>query len=474
MADCPVLLPSEKYILDSIQGHYALPRFRLSLDDALHPGRIFQAIITLPDNLCTVLDLTVYLASRFRILSHPHGKGPEALQLFVDGFAVPSSERIRDVLREGDTISVREFSWESSAILECRLPCKRKVPPCDDQPCKRRLPANVDLVPGVALYGTTRPPSNLSADRIPIIDPWGSDVGRLVDALSICGAAFLKAPRNKLPSPDFDSWRELCLEATQRGTDYRQRPAVRGKLLKFQQGEDLSRTLEGADKEYKPDVRFNFGILPGSVLCGKNDKDWGDLDWIRRNFKRLMSVLKDLAQRELGILLSSGQPTEQEPKGTLGSKIVHYTENWGSSRFRHSVYPSGGSCTEHTDYGLVTLQQSTSAGLQARIDGSWHALHPPEGYALIFAGDMLERLTNGTVKALKHRVCLEHAEEPAGCCPSAVRQAHIVFLQPDKNTVVQPLHQYLRGDGTDLPAVRYMDWHSQKTSLAFHNYAFSS
>merc|ERR1712113_968292 len=107
-------------------------------------------------------------------------------------------------------------------------------------------------------------------------------------------------------------------------------------------------------------------------------------------------------------------------------------------------YPRGGSCTEHTDYGVVTLQQSTSSGLEGYIEGEWKPLEPPAGCALLFAGDMLEILTNGRVSALKHRVRLDQEVQNGRRNDVAARQSHILFLQPDKKTVVRPLSRYLR------------------------------
>ena len=157
-----------------------------------------------------------------------------------------------------------------------------------------------------------------------------------------------------------------------------------------------------------------------------------------------------------------------EAPGTLGAKVRDGQESWAGTNLRHSVYPAGGSCTEHTDYGVVTVQQSTADGLEGFICGEWQPLQPPEGCALVFAGDMLERLTSGRVRALKHRVCLSSpAASGAQRGAPAARQAHILFLQPDKGTVVQPLQRYARGDGTDPQPIKYGDWHRMKSKLAF-------
>ena len=87
---------------------------------------------------------------------------------------------------------------------------------------------------------------------------------------------------------------------------------------------------------------------------------------------------------------------------------------------------------------------------------------------VVFAGGMLARLTAGRIPALKHRVCLPRPAQ--GMAPKgapAVRQAHILFLQPDKNTIVKPLRVFCKGDGTDPQPMRYRDWHRMRSQLAF-------
>merc|ERR1711924_242452 len=112
-------------------------------------------------------------------------------------------------------------------------------------------------------------------------------------------------------------------------------------------------------------------------------------------------------------------------------------ESWNTSSMRYCSYPAGGSCTEHTDYGVLTLQHCNSPGLEAHIDGKWQPVCPPPGATVAFAGDMLERLTNGRTKALLHRVCMDPPSSPSDSRPTnvlhrpVVRQSHIIFLQPD-------------------------------------------
>ncbi|CAK0804216.1 unnamed protein product, partial [Prorocentrum cordatum] len=105
------------------------------------------------------------------------------------------------------------------------------------------------------------------------------------------------------------------------------------------------------------------------------------------------------------------------------------------------------------------------------IRGSWRQVDVPDDCAVLFAGDMLERLTNGGTPALLHRVTMGGEAMPGrirSWWPS-VRQSHILFLQPDQDTVVCPLRPFLSAShGQNLPPVRYGDWHKQKVCLAFN------
>ncbi|CAE7601487.1 unnamed protein product, partial [Symbiodinium microadriaticum] len=164
--------------------------------------------------------------------------------------------------------------------------------------------------------------------------------------------------------------------------------AARAWQLRFSQGEDLQRTLEGHQKSHTPDVRYNFGLGVESLhWC-----NWGDLQWVCDELCNSFAVISRLIFNEL----TSAVPLADEPPKTLGSLLYHGVEQFAGSRMRHSIYPSNGSCTEHTDYGVGTFQQSTAAGLQARLpNGQWLPLQPPDSGGLLFAGDMLERMTNG-------------------------------------------------------------------------------
>ncbi|CAJ1410115.1 unnamed protein product [Effrenium voratum] len=261
----------------------------------------------------------------------------------------------------------------------------------------------------VAPFGLTGCPSS-----VPCID-WAD--GGLLTALSACGAVFVRD--DSLPDPDFVSWQGLWQQALEDHRSFRRRPAVLNRQLRFSKGEDLLRTRVGEAKAHTPDIRYNFGVGVDVM-----SRDWDELSWIRDGFDSVLQMLMAMMKSELASATDA-----EEPENTLGSKATAF------------IHP-------------MVLAPSTQT--MAYVAGSWQSLVPPPGHAVLFAGDMLEILTNGKVPALVHRVT-----------PGGSRQSHIIFLQPDRNTIVQPLRPFLRHDGTDHMPVKYGEWHKRKTSLAF-------
>ncbi|CAE7523419.1 2ODD19 [Symbiodinium necroappetens] len=215
-------------------------------------------------------------------------------------------------------------------------------------------------------------------------------------------------------------------------------------------------------KYHEPDNRVAFGLSESSAKS--QFVDWGDLKWAPEGYMALKAAVAKMFESEVASLCS----TENGSRDLLGVKLRLGWEKWGRSGLRHCVYPAEGTCSSHTDYGVVTLQLSNGPGLEVFAHGSWQVLEePPEGGALLFAGDMLERLTNGQIKALPHRVHVQkESMEASGTWP-LTPQSHIIFLQPDSDTWVAPLKPYLLNNGNDLAPIRYGDWHQMKVRLAF-------
>ncbi|CAE7671477.1 2ODD19, partial [Symbiodinium pilosum] len=323
------------------------------------------------------------------------------------------------------------------------------------------------------------PPRPRQQLRVPQLDLQGQDRGHLLEVLALFGAVYLSPGWEHVGTseeaeasfrPEYDKWYDLMLEATWKTKKWRSRPCVNERHLRLSGSEDLSRTLLGEAKHHEPDKRFAFGLSESSAKS--HFVDWGDLRWAPEGYLTLKAAVARMFESEVASLCS----TEKGNRDLLGVKLRLGWERWGRSGLRHCVYPAEGTCSSHTDYGVVTLQFSNGPGLEVFAHGSWHVLEePPEGGALLFAGDMLERMTNGRIKALPHRVhvqteSLEAApklQEEGGGGQPGVRQSHILFLQPDSDTWVAPLRPYLLNNGNDLDPIRYGDWHQMKVRLAF-------
>eukprot|EP00913_Durusdinium_trenchii_P022027 g20699.t1 len=195
---------------------------------------------------------------------------------------------------------------------------------------------------------------------VPTINPW-KEPGRLVEALSYCGAVFISTDEWSCPYPSFPLWKGLWKEALLQPGAFKRRPLVSSGQLRFSQGEDLLRTMSGSEKIHTPDVRYNFGL--GLDTLRQPISDWGDLHWLREEVGTSFNVLSAMLKSELFAL----GPLQEEPPGSLGALVARGFEYFNGSRMRHCVYPAHGSCTEHTDYGLVTFQQSTAPGLEDRV-----------------------------------------------------------------------------------------------------------
>lgn len=98
----------------------------------------------------------------------------------------------------------------------------------------------------------------------------------------------------------------------------------------------------------------------------------------------------------------------------------------------------GVSCGEHSDYGCLTLllQDETRGALMVRgrgeVEGEWIKADPIEGAYVVNVGDMVELWTGGLVKSTRHRVVHTGAN---------YRVSVPVFMEPDRNCLVQPLKE---------------------------------
>ena len=125
-----------------------------------------------------------------------------------------------------------------------------------------------------------------------------------------------------------------------------------------------------------------------------------------------------------------------------GDTFAKYESERSSSMMRLLRYPPNEGKTAdnivgisaHTDYEAFTLMSQTAPGLEllARND-EW--IEPPviQDRFIVIVGDMLERLTNGTLRATRHRVNDTEWE----------RLSLILFNAFDADAVIAPLPEFV-------------------------------
>ncbi len=125
--------------------------------------------------------------------------------------------------------------------------------------------------------------------------------------------------------------------------------------------------------------------------------------------------------------------------------FTQYESERSSSMMRLLRYPPNEGKTAdnvvgisaHTDYEAFTLMSQTAPGLELLTrDDQW--VEPPvfQDRFIVIVGDMLERLTNGTVRATRHRVKDTEWE----------RLSLILFNAFDADAVIAPLPQFVSDD----------------------------
>lgn len=88
---------------------------------------------------------------------------------------------------------------------------------------------------------------------------------------------------------------------------------------------------------------------------------------------------------------------------------------------------------EHGDINLITaLPRASDRGLQVKVAADWVDALPPDGYAVINTGIMLEHLTNGVIPVGVHRVIADpdHAGD---------RLSVVQFCHPTPWTILSPI-----------------------------------
>jgi isopenicillin N synthase-like dioxygenase len=140
-------------------------------------------------------------------------------------------------------------------------------------------------------------------------------------------------------------------------------------------------------------------------------------------------------------------------------RLLYYPGGSSGGGGQDGALPSSG-ISPHTDFELFTLMSQDAPGLQiiprqnnpqeripsgdghpAAGDAAWIDMPVRDGEFVIIVGDMLERYTNGALKATPHRVQLVPWE----------RRSIIRFVAVDGPTVVAPLPQFVRSPPSAAP-----------------------
>lgn len=168
------------------------------------------------------------------------------------------------------------------------------------------------------------------------------------------------------------------------------------------------------------------------------------LDLLRPSFRDFADALyarQDVLARALYVAFAEmfGLPRDTFSRhltgGDMGTvRLLYYP---GTSRSEAETANAG--ISAHTDFEVFTLMHQNAPGLQLRPRGSeWVDAPVRPGEFVVFAGDVLERFTNGALKAAPHRVL-----RTAHC-----RQAIVRFLAMHPDTLVSPLPTFV-GEGQE-------------------------
>jgi isopenicillin N synthase-like dioxygenase len=136
-------------------------------------------------------------------------------------------------------------------------------------------------------------------------------------------------------------------------------------------------------------------------------------------------------------------------------RLLHYPENDAPADHRNVGIAA------HTDFECFTIMNQTAAGLElTNVDGEWFEAPSDIGTFTIILGDMLERFSNGHLRATGHRV----VNSPW------TRHSIVFFFAVDGDYAVSPLPRFVGPDNPDRYGTITQDQHiSQELARAAAN-----
>lgn len=140
------------------------------------------------------------------------------------------------------------------------------------------------------------------------------------------------------------------------------------------------------------------------------------------------------------------------PRVALGNSILrllHYPAQLAPPP------PGSVRAAAHEDINVITLLLGAEeAGLEVKHrSGAWLAVNPPPGAIVVNVGDMLDRLTNGTLPSTTHRVV-----NPAAARAAVPRFSTPFFLHFAPDVVIETLPACVSADRPAPPPISSHDY----------------
>lgn len=195
-------------------------------------------------------------------------------------------------------------------------------------------------------------------------------------------------------------------------------------------------------------------------LSGPNQ--WPELTKFRCVLEKFNAELEILANRLIRLALLSAGVTEFSVmdsfvRPTTWLRLLHYPTLPGDSP--SDLY----SAAPHTDFGCLTiLAQDHIGGLQVQLcDKTWLDVPKIENSFVLNVGDMLNRMTNGILRATPHRVVNKSGQERYSC---------VFFYDPHVNLDVKPL----KGTGhPKFKAINFGEFLQKELSSSYQKHTIS-
>lgn len=172
------------------------------------------------------------------------------------------------------------------------------------------------------------------------------------------------------------------------------------------------------------------------------------------DFETVTRALYAELDRTGAILLEAFAETFDAPRDTFSKlssggnsilRLIHYPP------LKSAFIPGAVRAAEHEDINLMTLLcESTGAGLEILTrDGKWLAVDAPPGHIVVDTGDMMHRITAGTVPATTHRVV-----NPPREAEDVERYSMPFFVHPRPDALLEVLPFCASSPGASEEAAR--------------------